>query len=268
MSFETAGPLAKYYYAAAEDMAYRQEDVSLDMLEFKIANLADIKPRFTEALANSPGVSVIAEHKRMSPSEGEIRPGSSVKDTVEQYQKGGATALSILVQKQHFGGDIQDIAEAREASSLPILRKDFISENYQLYEAKANGADAALLIVGGLAKATLIKLHKEATNIGLDCLVEAHDEKELEMALEIGATLVGINNRDLANPKNVDLDVTKELACLVPEEKVLVAESGYSVKNKLHLRELEDISRVDAVLMGTALMREDDPALALSNWLK
>ena len=182
-----------------------------------------------------------------------------------QYSKGGATAISVLTQGKHFGGRLQDIDEARSATSTPILRKDFIDNKYQLHEAKSYGADAALLIVGGLSDVRLAKLYHEAGLIGLDCLVEVHNQEELERALEIEPKLIGVNNRNLSTMR-VDLDTARDLIPLIPDGITTVAESGYSVRNPNHIRELRELG-ADAVLMGTALMRESDPADALANWI-
>lgn len=256
--------LAPYYEAALEESQQHLKTQSLSTLEDIIAE-QDKTSHFRRAIIESPDVAVIAEHKRKSPSGGEIRPGSSVRWTVEQYQLGGAVALSVLTQETHFGGSVEDIFEARQSSLLPILRKDFISNEYQLYQAKAYGADAALLIVGGLEAEKLIDLQNEAADINLDCLVEVHDRSELETALESQAGLIGINNRNLSTLET-DLRTVEDLIEEVPEDIPVVAESGYSVKNPDHIAELRAL-KVDAILMGTALMREENPAQALKNWL-
>ncbi len=151
---------------------------------------------FSEALSR-PWTSVIAEYKRRSPSAGDIRPDASVADVVRAYDRGGAAALSILTEERHFGGSLEDLREARAATDLPILRKDFTIDPYQLYEAKAYGADAVLLVVGSLKVRDLGELHAIADDLDLDAIVEVHDEEELECALEIDCDVVGINNRDL-----------------------------------------------------------------------
>lgn len=258
--------LKPYYDAALSEAERRQETQPLSVLEQVIADQdGHNSVNFRRTLTETPDVAVIAEHKRKSPSEGEIRPGSSVRWTAEQYQLGGATALSILTQETHFGGSVEDIFEARQASMLPILRKDFISSEYQLYQAKAYGADAALLIVGGLGFQKLVDLQNEASEIGLDCLVEVHDRRELHTALESQADLIGINNRNLSTLQ-VDISTTEKLIAEVPADIPVVAESGYSVRKKEHIEQLRELN-VDAVLMGTALMREDKPAQALKNWI-
>lgn len=252
--------LAPYYEAAREEAFQRSEAFPIHTLELPESLIS-----FTAAIASSADVAVIAEHKRRSPSEGDIRPDSTVAWTVAQYGKGGATAVSVLTQGKHFGGRMQDIDETRATTSMPILRKDFIDSEYQLHEARSYGADAALLIVGGLSDVRLARLYREAGLIGLDCLVEVHDQEELERALEIEPKLIGVNNRNLSTLQ-VNLDTARDLIPLVPDGIATVAESGYSVRNPDHIRELRELG-ADAVLMGTALMREDDPAEALASWL-
>ena len=252
--------LEPYYEAARQEAEQHKREFPIDSLPSPRSMLT-----FAGALAGNPDVAVIAEHKRRSPSEGDIRPDSTVEWTVGQYGKGGATALSILTQGKHFGGRVNDIAFARESSSLPILRKDFIANEYQLHEAKAYYADAALLIVGGLSDIHLSRLYGEAETIGLECLVEVHDESELDRALQIEPAIIGVNNRNLSTLE-VDLATARQLIPRIPDGIVTVAESGYSVRNPEHIRELRELG-ADAVLMGTALMREDDPASALSGWL-
>jgi indole-3-glycerol phosphate synthase len=208
---------------------------------------------FSEALTR-PGVSVIAEHKRRSPSAGVIREGATVPEVVQAYERGGAAALSILTEPFHFGGSLDDLREARAASTLPVLRKDFIVDPYQLYEAAAAGADAILLIVAALELSQLDELLREAGALDLDALVEVHDERELELALEVEADVLGLNNRDLSD-FTVDIERTYELLSDVPAGKTVVSESGFSSREQLD--ELERVG-VDAVLIGETLMRAPD----------
>ncbi len=160
---------------------------------------------------------------------------------------------------------MEDLTVAAEASSLPILRKDFISDEYQLYQARAYGAAAALLIVGGLEQNRLRSLQEEASDIGLECLVEVHDGEELDRAMDLYPAILGINNRNLVTMA-VDLGTTRELIEQVPKGIPVVAESGYSVRDPQHIAELRELS-VNGVLIGTALMREKEPAEALAAWL-
>lgn len=205
-----------------------------------------------------PRLSVIAEFKRRSPSAGEIAVGRDIGPQVQAYEAGGAAALSILTDETHFGGSLDDIRAARAACDLPILRKDFIVDTYQLYEAAAAGADAILLIVRALEFDQLNRLHQEALALDLDVLVEVHNEEELETALELDVEVIGINNRDLDN-QTVDVERTYELMPDVPAGKTVVSESGISSPEQL-----EDLDRigVDAVLIGEALLRAPDAEAA------
>src|SRR5436189_3519850 len=180
---------------AREDARRRGEEVPVEGLRARLGTRDGARP-FNEALVR-PGLSLIAEFTRRSPSAGEIRPGAGVAEMVRSYERGGAAALSILTEQRQFGGSLHDLRAAREASDLPILRKDFVVDRYQLYEAATNGADAVLLIVAALDDAALAALYAEARGLDLDCLVEVHDEADLERALTIDADAIGINKRNL-----------------------------------------------------------------------
>lgn len=215
---------------------------------------ARAEPRpFADALAR-PGLSLIAEHKRRSPSAGPIREGMALRDVVAAYERGGACALSILTEGPSFGGSLQDLHDAREASSLPLLRKDFIVDPFQVVESADWGADAILLIVAALSSAELAELHRQASEVGLAVLVEVHDRRELEIAVEHGAQLIGINNRNLKTLA-VDRRTTFELLERIPDGVTVVAESGFSRPEELN--KLEQAG-VHAVLIGEALMRAAD----------
>jgi indole-3-glycerol phosphate synthase len=232
--------------ATRADVARRRQAVPLAELEQRAAGTREDRP-FSEALT-LPGISVIAEHKRRSPSAGEIRRDATVVEIVCAYERGGAAALSILTEGHHFGGSLDDLREARAASALPILRKDFVIDPYQVYESTVAGADAILLIVAALDDDDLRLLD-------LDVLVEVHDEEQLDRALEVlDADVIGINNRDLGD-FTVDVERTYDLLSDVPAGKTVVSESGF------HTREqLDDLERVgvDAVLIGEGLMRALD----------
>ena len=244
--------------ATREDIVRRRERVPLAELERQAAGGREDRP-FSEALTR-PGVSVIAEHKRRSPSAGEIRTGATVTEIVEAYERGGAAALSVLTEGPHFGGSLADLEEARGATVLPILRKDFIVDGYQVYESAVAGADAILLIVAALEIDELAELLVEARGLDLDVIVEVHDEEELEIALEVvDADVIGINNRDLTD-FSVDIERTYELLSDVPAGKTVVAESGFHTREQVE--ELERVG-VDAVLIGETLMRAPDPEQAL-----
>ena len=237
------------------EVARRRDAVPIGDLERAAAQRsADDPPRaFTDSL-DRPGLSLIAEHKRRSPSAGLIRDGLALQDVVGAYERGGAAALSILTEGPSFGGSLDDLRSARAAASLPILRKDFVVDRYQVPEARAAGADAILLIVAALDRDELARLHADADAHGLAALVEVHDARELEVAIELGAKLIGINNRNLATLA-VDTSTTYALAPRIPSDRVIVAESGF--RSRAELDELAGAG-VDAVLVGEALMRSPD----------
>jgi indole-3-glycerol phosphate synthase len=235
----------------------RRAELPLEELEGKLAERPEQRP-FGEALVR-PGLSVIAEFKRRSPSAGEIRAGATPAEIARGYDEAGAAALSVLTDAPHFGGSLDDLREARAACVLPVLQKDFTVDRYQLYEAAVAGADAVLLIVAALDPEQLARLHDEARELDLDVIVEVHKEAELETALTVDAEVIGINNRDL-DDFTVDVQRTFELITDVPAGKTVVSESG--VADRSTLEELGRIG-VDAVLIGEALMRADDPGTKL-----
>jgi indole-3-glycerol phosphate synthase len=214
---------------------------------------------FRAALTANPEIAVIAEFKRRSPSAGRLRETPDLEGIVAAYERGGAAALSILTEEPHFEGSLRDLRAARAASALPLLRKDFIIDPFQLHEALAGGADAVLLIVAALSPAQLAALHASATGLGLDVLVEVHDRAELHTALEHGAQLIGINNRNL-HDFSVDVARTAQLLPEIPAGVAVVSESGIS--SSAQLRDLQE-QGVQAVLVGESLMRAPDPAVAL-----
>ncbi len=237
------------------DLVARRAAVSPDELRRAAeTRLATDPPRgFADAL-RAPGVSIIAEHKRSSPSAGVIRDDLILEDVVRAYERGGAAALSVLTEEHSFAGSLDDLGAARGASALPILRKDFVVDGYQVLEAAARGADAILLIVAALDHADLRRLYGEAVALGLDVLVEVHDRAELERAVEIEAAVIGVNNRDLTT-LGVDTERTFELVDAMPAGTVTVSESGWRTRGELD--RLDDAG-VDAVLIGEALMRSAD----------
>jgi len=213
---------------------------------------------FARALVAGPSPRVVAEFKRASPSRGEIRPGADPAAIARDYAASGAAALSVLTDREFFRGELADLRAARAACALPVLRKDFTIDPLQLFEARAEGADAALLIVAALADAQLRELLACARELGLDALVEVHDEPELERALAHGAALVGINNRDQRDFKT-DVGVTR---ALLPRAagRVVVSESGLDSPEVVRALAAEGAS---AFLVGEALMRAPDPGAAL-----
>ena len=238
-----------------------QSRVSREEMRDRALAVAEAPRGFVSALAGSPAPAVIAEIKRRSPSRGLIREDFNPAELARSYQEGGAAALSVLTDVSFFGGDLAYLSEARAATGLPILRKDFIVDAYQIDEARVAGADAVLLIVAALDSSLLTELHAYALELGLDVLVEVHDEAELECALACGTRLLGVNNRNLATFE-VDLAVTERLAALLPDpsELLLVAESGIH-----HNSDIERLQQAgaSAFLVGESLMRQADVTQAL-----
>jgi indole-3-glycerol phosphate synthase len=249
------GIIEQLIEGAREGVEARKRELPQTDLEAQLSGRGEDRP-FQEALTR-PGLSLIAEFKRRSPSKGDIAPGAQVGAQVAAYERGGAAALSVLTDLPHFGGTLEDLRAARTAASLPIIRKDFIVDPYQLYEAAVNGADAVLLIVRALSDRDLAALYEEARALDPDRLVEVHNADELQRALEVDAAVIGINNRDL-DEQRVDIQTTFELMPDVPAGKTVVAESGISGRDEL--MELDRVG-VDAVLIGGALMTAPDPEL-------
>jgi indole-3-glycerol phosphate synthase len=206
------------------------------------------------AALSGPGLAIIAEHKRRSPSAGLIRDDLELEAVVGAFQRGGASALSVLTEPDSFAGRLDDLERARAVSSLPILRKDFIIDPYQIPEARAAGADVILLIVAALRPAELRELHARAGAEGLAVLVEVHDGAELETALGLEPEAIGINNRDLST-LTVDIHRTLELRPRVPDGILVVAESGFRTRAEL---DRVAAAGVDGVLIGEGLMRAAD----------
>ena len=206
---------------------------------------------------------VLAEIKRASPSAGPIRPGADPAQIAEEYAGAGAAAISVLTDKQFFDGDLAFLARVRERVSVPLLRKDFVVDAYQIAEARAAGADAVLLIVAALERSELVELMAAAASYGLDALVEVHDVGEASTAMTAGATLLGVNHRDLRT-FTIDMTLTRQIGELVPEHTVLVGESG--IRSAADVRMLDE-ARADAILVGEHLMRAPSPGAALRELL-
>jgi len=209
------------------------------------------------------GVAVIAELKKASPSQGTIRATLHVGAIASELERAGAAALSVLTEEQFFQGGLPDLAEASAATNLPCLRKDFMVDEFQLLEAKANRADAVLLIFSALDDSEFLHLYQRSRELGLDALCEVHDESELMRALDLGAEIVGVNNRDLRTLE-VDLGTSERLAAKIPASVLRVAESG--------IQRGEDIRRLRAFgyqtfLVGESLMRADNPGGELAKML-
>jgi indole-3-glycerol phosphate synthase len=236
-----------------EDLAARQRRTSLADLH---AALADVDPpRDPRPHLRAPGSSVIAEVKRRSPSKGDLAEISDPAALARQYAAGGAAAISVLTEERRFGGSLADLRAVRAAVDVPLLRKDFLVEPYQVLEARAVGADLVLLIVAALDDDTLRRLFDQAGELGMAVLVEVHDEAETDRAVALGAELVGVNARNLKTLA-IDQDVFGRLAPLIPDDRVKVAESGIfgPVDVARHVAE-----GARAVLVGEALVRDGDP---------
>jgi len=218
---------------------------------------------FRAALTHGPRPRIIAEMKPRSPSRGVIRADFDPVSCAKAYFEGGAAAISVLTDQRDFGGELAYLEMTRRAVPLPLLRKDFVVDVYQIDEARVAGADAILLIVaafpGAESAAQIRALRERAESLGLDALIEVHDDREFELAVACGANLIGVNNRDLGTFE-VDLEIGERLAGRAPEGVVIVAESGiFTAKDVARL----ESAGADAFLVGEALMREPDPGLAL-----
>jgi indole-3-glycerol phosphate synthase len=227
------------------------------------ASLAAPVPRrdFAATIRGRPGLKIIAEMKKMSPSRGLLREDYDPAALAVSYERAGAAALSVLTEPHFFGGSAEHLAVARSNSTLPILRKDFLTEPDELPESV--DADAVLLIVAILSRQRLSEMLARARSLGLACVVEVHDEAELDAALEGGASIIGINNRDLRTFE-VDLETTRRLRPRIPDDRIIVSESGLSAPEQL--RALIDIG-VDAALIGEAFMKSGNPGQRLTELL-
>ncbi|MFG1932688.1 indole-3-glycerol phosphate synthase TrpC [Mycobacterium sp. NPDC048908] len=243
-----------------EDLEDRKRQVSATELRSRVADKApalDPLPGF-----RSPGVSIIAEVKRKSPSKGALSEIPDPGWLATQYAAGGAAAISVLTERRRFGGSLADLDAVRSHVDIPILRKDFIVDPYQLWEARAHGADLALLMVVSLSDTQLADLLGQCTELGLTALVESHTAEEVGRAVDSGAELLGINARDLTTLE-VDRSVFAELAPLIPEHAVRVAESG--VAGPQDVAEYRGWG-ADVVLVGEALVRSGDPRTAVRDF--
>ncbi|HVO11862.1 MAG TPA: indole-3-glycerol phosphate synthase TrpC [Vicinamibacteria bacterium] len=246
-----------------EHLALEQQRRPLAQLVSTAREAPAVRP-LVAALSRPGRVNVIAEHKRRSPSRGAIREDLAAGEVARRYENAGAAALSVLTESDFFGGSLAHLAEARASVSLPVLRKDFLLEPWQVWEARAAGADAVLLIVAALEDAALGELLAVVAETGMSALVEVHERGELERALRAGARLVGVNNRDLRTLA-VSLSTSLELLPLVPDEVVAVAESG--IRSGRDLRRLRDAG-ADAFLVGESLMSAPCPGEALRELMR
>jgi indole-3-glycerol phosphate synthase len=254
--------LAGIVAGVADDLAERQKRVPLDTLKQRAQRMPpalDPMPIF-----RSPGVSVIAEVKRASPSAGALASIDDPAELARSYAAGGAAAISVLTESRRFGGSLADLAAVRAAVDVPVLRKDFVISSYQLWEARAVGADMVLLMASVLEQQALVCLVERAESIGLTPLVEAHTATEVERSLLAGARLLGINNRDLTTLR-IDLATFSSLAPMVPDSVVRVAESG--IRGPHDVFEMAQAG-ADVVLVGTSLVSGSasvDPAAAVAD---
>jgi indole-3-glycerol phosphate synthase len=249
-----------------EIVAHKRREVAARRRERPLDQLKEAVPRpprdFAAALRR-PGIAAIAEIKRRSPSRGPLFGELDVADVAGSYARSGAAALSVLTDREFFGGSAEDLRLASESVTLPVLRKDFTIDEYQIHEARQLGADAILLIARILSDDEIRRYLRTARRLGLAALVEVHDETELGRAVDCGAEIIGVNNRNL-DTFEVDLDVALRLKEGIPEECVAVAESGIQTRG--------DVARLeaagyDAVLVGEALMRAADPGAKLAELL-
>jgi indole-3-glycerol phosphate synthase len=248
-----------------EELAYTKAKTPLPQIKALIEDVSHRSASFKDKLKRKQKESIrlIAEIKKASPSKGVIRQDLDVEETARIYEEKGASAISVLTEKRYFGGSIEDLETVSKCTTVPLLRKDFIFDPYQIYEARIYGAKATLLIASVIERSLIVDLMGLALELGLDCLVEVHTLKDLEKALYAGAEIVGINNRDLKTLK-VDLSRTCQMLPDIPKDRVVVSESG--------IRERQDVQRleqagVDAILVGTVLMESQSIAQTIDTLL-
>jgi indole-3-glycerol phosphate synthase len=261
---QTPDLLAAIVAATQRMVKFRAEQVPLAELDRRAARVEPRLGCFEAALTRTDRLNVIAECKRRSPSKGVLKADYDPARIARGYDRAGAAAISVLTEPAFFDGHLDHLAAVRQVTDLPILRKDFVVDRYQILEARAAGADAVLLIVAALTPAALKELHHAAKDAGLDVLVEIHDLFELPIALEAGASIVGVNNRNLRTLA-VDTDVSRHAIELIPEDLIAVAESG--LKTSGDLRALQGAG-YDAFLIGERFMATDDPGQSLAELLK
>lgn len=240
-----------------EDLAVRAEQVGQSDLERRVSALPAAID--AEERLRAPGLSLVAEVKRASPSKGHLAEIADPASLAATYADAGATAISVLTEQRRFHGSLADLDAVREAVSVPVLRKDFMVTDYQLWEARAHGADIILLIVASLTDAELVRMHGLARDLGMTALVEVHDEGEAQRAVDAGASVIGVNARNLKTLE-VRPDTFSRLVPLIPPGVVKVAESGISGAEDAAMYAAQG---ADAVLVGEALVRGSDPAAAV-----
>ncbi len=245
--------LDKIYSHKLKEVAENKSLIPIEILKERCEKSSKTG-EFGKAIKRNNRIRVIAEVKKASPSAGIISQDFNYMNIAMEYEASSSSAISVLTDKEFFMGDLRYLTEIKEIVNIPVLRKDFIIDPYQIYEARDAGADAILLIARLLTKEQIDAFLSISRNLGMECLVEIHDNKELEKVLETGATIIGINNRDLDTFKT-DLGTSLQLCPLIPDEKIVVSESG--IKIRADVLRLEDAG-VDAILVGETLMRSDD----------
>jgi indole-3-glycerol phosphate synthase len=243
-----------------EDLAARQAAVSLTQLQERAARLPSARDAYAVLTAEG-GIKVIAEVKRASPSKGALSPIHDPAALAREYESGGASVVSVLTEQRRFGGSLSDLVAVASSVDVPVLRKDFVISSYQVWEARAHGADLVLLIVAALDQPALVSLLERITSLGMTPLVECHDETEVLRALDAGARVIGINARDLRTLE-VDRSAFARLAPLIPDNMVRIAESG--VRGPHDVLEYA-LAGATAVLVGEALVTGDDPRTIVAN---
>jgi indole-3-glycerol phosphate synthase len=235
-----------------------KQTISISSLEKRAAEAREPLPPhcFRDRLADLSKINIIAEFKRASPSKGVINDLPDPAKTAQAYQACGAAAISVLTEPDFFRGSIEDLSSIRTAIDIPVLRKDFIIDEYQLFESAAAGADAILLIVAAISPVKLKRLSERARALGMDAVIEVHDISEMQTAIGIGADIIGVNNRDLQT-FSVSLDVSRELIRHAPANTAMIAESG--LRSHKEIAELRKLG-YSGFLIGETLMRSADPA--------
>ena len=258
-SAQTPDLLATIIAATERITEVRREAEPLAALEKRAMAMAPQRERFEANLGAAGRVNVIAECKRRSPSKGVLAERYDPVAIAKAYSAGGAAAISVLTEPTFFDGSLEHLAAVRGAVTLPLLRKDFVVDEYQIFEARAHGADAILLIVAGLEQTHLVRLQQRAWNLGLAALVEVHDEGELTRAIDAGARVIGVNNRNLRT-LTVDKDASYRLVERIPKNAIGVSESGLQSREDL---EALSAAGYRAFLIGERFMTDPDPAGAL-----
>lgn len=264
MRIETPTVLKKILTRKAEEISERKAKTTIEQLKAQL-DTSSVTRGFVKALQAKIAVgesAVIAEIKKASPSKGVIRENFDPVDIAKSYEIGGAACLSVLTDVDFFQGADQYLQAARAACRLPVIRKDFIVDEYQLFESRVLGADCVLLIVSALQPDELYSLHATALSLGLDVLVEVHDQRELEIALAVDNPMIGINNRNL-HTFEVSLDNTFELLEQIPENRIIITESG--IHSATDVQRMKN-NNVHAFLVGEAFMRNENPGQALKRF--